>query len=476
MKTFLFYDVETSGLNPAFDQILTFACIRTDTRFSEISRETITIRLRRDIIPSPHACITHCLVPEALENGLSEYEAAKKLHILFNTPDTISIGYNSLSFDDEFLRFLFYRNLLDPYTHQYANGCSRADMLPVAALYKVFAPDVILWPFKEDGQPSLKLEHIASENRFETSGRAHEAMADVEALVALCRAFSLKRDVWDYSLDFFSKNREIKRMDTIAQTFDVSGRRFPLGIMVSGSFGGTANYLAPVIHLGDSIPYKNQGVWLRLDREDLFDPDEETGVFSWFTIRKKTADQWIVLPCLDRFWQRLAPEFREMAQANMKRIQEGPGGFLEAVYYYLSYTYPHVPDIDPDADLYQSGFFSFGEKKEMSRFHDATDNEKPDLYETLKRHRVKVLSGRILARNFEITGIPEFDEHMEKLILGAGSIKGYRNDVKFGLEEGKADLLTLKDDSDTLDLRQKEVLSSLEIYLTGLETLGAKSF
>jgi len=27
MKTFLLYDIETSGLNPAFDQVLTFATI-----------------------------------------------------------------------------------------------------------------------------------------------------------------------------------------------------------------------------------------------------------------------------------------------------------------------------------------------------------------------------------------------------------------------------------------------------------------
>ena len=114
MKSFLFYDVETSGLNPAFDQILTFACIRTDLSLKEISRELITIQLRRDIVPSPAAFLTHCLTPDELAMGVCEYAAAIQIHQLFNTPGTISIGYNSLGFDDEFLRFLFYRNLLDP--------------------------------------------------------------------------------------------------------------------------------------------------------------------------------------------------------------------------------------------------------------------------------------------------------------------------------------------------------------------------
>ncbi|MCD4720213.1 MAG: exodeoxyribonuclease I, partial [Desulfobacula sp.] len=67
MKTYLFYDIETSGLNHAFDQILTFACIRTDLVLNEIDRQTITIRLRKDIVPSPRAFLTHGLTYNELE-------------------------------------------------------------------------------------------------------------------------------------------------------------------------------------------------------------------------------------------------------------------------------------------------------------------------------------------------------------------------------------------------------------------------
>ncbi|MFN2436937.1 MAG: exodeoxyribonuclease I, partial [Desulfotignum sp.] len=138
--------------------MLTFAGIRTDSRLREIDRTSLTLRLRNDVIPSPEAVITHCLTPDDLSGGLCEYQAAQKLHELFNTPGTISLGYNSLGFDDEFLRFLFYRNLLDPYTHQYANGCSRGDILPVTALFHRFCdPPVIQWPRLEDKKSTLKL-------------------------------------------------------------------------------------------------------------------------------------------------------------------------------------------------------------------------------------------------------------------------------------------------------------------------------
>ncbi len=105
MKTFLFYDLETSGLNHAFDQILTFACIRTDLKFNEIDRQSFIICMRKDIVPSPRAFLTHNLTYKELEKGISEYEASLKIHKILNTPDTISLGYNSLGFDDEFLRF-----------------------------------------------------------------------------------------------------------------------------------------------------------------------------------------------------------------------------------------------------------------------------------------------------------------------------------------------------------------------------------
>jgi exodeoxyribonuclease-1 len=36
MQTFLFYDIETTGLNKSFDQVLQFAAIRTDLKLQEI--------------------------------------------------------------------------------------------------------------------------------------------------------------------------------------------------------------------------------------------------------------------------------------------------------------------------------------------------------------------------------------------------------------------------------------------------------
>ncbi|OQY53186.1 MAG: exodeoxyribonuclease [Desulfobacteraceae bacterium 4572_89] len=493
MKTFLFYDVETSGLNPAFDQVLTFACIRTDFSLTEISRELITIQLRRDIIPSPHAFITHCLTIDELKHGITEYQAAQQIHEIFNTPGTISFGYNSLGFDDEFLRFLFYRNLLDPYTHQYANQCSRMDMLPVTALFRVFCDHVMKWPHLEDGRSSLKLELISNENQFTTSGRAHEALNDVEAVIELARIFSQEKNIWDYALDFFNKTKDVLRINALKKEIRIGNKPFRLCLMVSASFGPKNNYLAPVIHIGESLPYKNQSLWLRLDREKVFEKNEESGIYDLFVIRKRPADELIVLPYLDRFMGKLTQTSQQSSQKNLEKIQSDPNLFFKTIQYHLEYKYPVIPDMDPDAALYQSGFFSSSEKKEINKFHGAENSDKPIVCESITSIRVKTLAKRILSRNFEdlfpIQSNPEYADHLRRLAFSfSGSndpvdqknqgdkenqIKGFRNDLKYHAGQGLAHIKEIEKQEKKLPRLtpvQKNILSSLKIYIENLST------
>ena len=107
---YLFYDLETTGLCESFDQVVRFAAIRTDANFNEIDQFEINIKLRPDIVPSPYALIVTHLSIDDISQGTCEYDALVKIHKIFNTPNQINIGYNSLSFDNIMLRFGFYRN------------------------------------------------------------------------------------------------------------------------------------------------------------------------------------------------------------------------------------------------------------------------------------------------------------------------------------------------------------------------------
>lgn len=152
--THLFYDIETTGLSPCFDQAIQFAAIRSQN-LQEVERYAFTIRLNCDVTPNPEAMKIHGISYKEIATGLPEITAMQKIHTLFNTPNTITLGYNTLGFDDEFLRFSFYRNLLPPYRHQFANGCHRMDIYPMTILYYLFRPDILQWP-EAAGFVSLK--------------------------------------------------------------------------------------------------------------------------------------------------------------------------------------------------------------------------------------------------------------------------------------------------------------------------------
>ncbi len=474
MQTFLFYDIETSGLNPAFDQVLTFACIRTDLFLNEISREEIVIRLRDDIVPSPAAFLTHRLDAKTLDAGISEYHAALKIHSILNTPQTTSIGYNSLGFDDEFLRFLFYRNLLDPYAHQFANGCGRMDMLPVTLIYYLFCTHALSWPVLENGLPTMKLEYLTRQNNFKTSGRSHEAMSDVESVVALAREFIKHGDIWTYVQSFFDKNADLKRINSLGDAKISKAYKMDMALMVSVSFGAEYGYMAPVVHVGGSFPYKNQSLWLRLDKEGLFEQVDDTqGIYDLNTIRKKPGDQLFILPVLDRFWERLSPASQKECVVNLDIIKQNRSSFNKAVDFHRNFKYPFVPDIDIDADLYQGGFFSFQDKKEIAVFHNTDDKKRYQVSQSFHSDRVRMLAQRILVRNFNVNpkNVSEFHGHL-KGIWGKDSelcVKGYRQDIKRTCSGAFEELDGLTSKAE--QARQEDLLAWLKSHIERLSLL-----
>lgn len=444
MTSFLFYDIETTGLNSAFDQILTFAAIRTDTDLNEIERHSLTMRMRPDIVPSPGAFIIHRLMPEDWAQGICEYEGASIIHAIVNLPGTISIGYNSLGFDDEFLRFTFYRNLFNPYSHQYANGCYRIDLLPIATLYRIFKPDIINWPLTDKHKSSLKLELISNANNFRTSGRSHNAMADVEATVALAKCLIKEKEMWSYCFDFFDKNREKIRIDKIY--LQPPTQDYPCAVMVSHKLGADSTYIAPVLSIGRSYHYANQSLWLRLDR-DIIRSSVIMNTEEIFAIRKKDGETGIILPPLPRFWDRLSDEQRASAEMNISIINESKRNqaiLNKIAEYHRQFKYPLVPEADLDSVLYQSPFFTNAEKREMERFHKSPVDEKIAIVDFMKPSRIKSLAIRILFRNyfnkdkregegFLYKGVKDIHDSMPLFILREYEsymerVRGYSND------------------------------------------------
>src|SRR6202035_6109933 len=73
----------------------------------------------------------------------------------FSESGTIGVGYNTIRFDDEITRFMFWRNLIDPYAREWQNNCGRWDLLDVVRMTYALRTDSIEWPLREDGKPRL---------------------------------------------------------------------------------------------------------------------------------------------------------------------------------------------------------------------------------------------------------------------------------------------------------------------------------
>ncbi len=392
MNTYLFYDLETTGLNKAFDQILQFAAIRTDIRFNEIERYEFYVKLRPDIIPSPQATITHRISIAKSMQGICEFEAVQKIHKLINQPNTISIGYNNLNFDDEFLRFCFYRNLLSPYTHQYKNSCRRMDLLPIVTMYFLYKNDVFKWA-DSDGNISLQLDHLNKLNHF-TGGQAHNAMVDVEATAELARRLFLKDSkMWEYLDGYFNKDNDAMRIIEMPIEFHSIACSNRIGLMVSHQFGLENKYQIPVLLIGNSIAYKKQTLWLRLDQESL--PEK-----AWI-IRKKYGEPNMVLPPHQRYWKHISKDREAIVEKNIKWLQTNTRLFNQIIQYHREFRYPEIENLDSDAALYKNGFLSKSEENLCESFHATTSIKKRiELVSQFEHLEMRQLASRILCRNY----------------------------------------------------------------------------
>lgn len=386
MQTYLFYDIETTGLNHAFDQVLQFAAIRTDLQLNELERYELQVKLNADVVPAPGAIITHHIGIQESMQGIPEIEAMRKIHAWMNTPGTISLGYNTLGFDDEFLRFSFYRNLLTPYTHQYANDCGRMDIIPLAAIYYLFKNPVLIWPEK-DGKISLKLELINQANKL-VDGRSHHAMTDVEATLALAKRFYAEEETWNYMSGYFNKKIEAARL----QSLDV-------GLMVAPKFGSQANYQWPVLSLGVHHLFKNQTVWLKLDADNFTQMTVDNFKEHLRFKLKKPGDVNIVLPFKDRF-MRLTETRRAAAEANHLWLQTQPELFAAIKQYCVLFTYPVYPETDFNARLYLDAFWTPQDVLLCQRFHAAPASEKSAFLEKIQNKTLHQLALRLIGRYY----------------------------------------------------------------------------
>jgi exodeoxyribonuclease-1 len=271
--SFFWHDYETFGRVPRRDRPAQFAGVRTDAALNEIGEPVMVYnRPPLDQLPDPESCLLTGILPQHCARvGLPEPEFAARIEAELARPGTVGVGYNTIRFDDEVTRHLFWRNLIDPYAREWQNGCGRWDLLDTLRCAYALRPEGIEWPRHDDGRVSFKLEQLSVANGL-LHEAAHDALSDVRATIALARLIRERQPrLWDFCL-------ALRKKEAVWQQI---GNERPF-LHISGMYPAERGCIAMVWPLAPHPQNKNELiVW------DLaHDPSELTGLDA-ATIRER---------------------------------------------------------------------------------------------------------------------------------------------------------------------------------------------
>lgn len=227
-QTFYFYDLETSGISSRTARVMQFAGQRTDLDLNPIGEpHNISIILHDDVLPDIDAVLITGITPQQThEEGITEVEFLKVFQKEIVLPGTIFVGFNTVRFDDEFMRFMLWRNFLDAYTWQWQDDRSRWDLLDVVRMMRALRPEGIVWPVDGTGKATNRLELLTAQNGLDHAN-AHDALSDVQATIDLAKFLRAKQPkLFDYLLGMRAK-KSIEKLVMSPQPFVYSSGKYP---------------------------------------------------------------------------------------------------------------------------------------------------------------------------------------------------------------------------------------------------------
>ena len=392
MDTFFFYDLETSGLNPRDDRIMQFAGQRTDLDLNPIGEPVnLLIKLCDDTLPSPQAIMVTKITPQqTLADGLTEAEFTKYVQEEIFTPGTCAVGYNSVRFDDEFMRAIFWRNFYDPYTYAYADGRSRWDILDVVRITRALRPEGITWPFNDKGHATNRLELITKLNGI-SHEHAHDALSDVYATIAVTKLIKQKQPkLFDYLFKMRDK-REVQKLVNL-------DRKQPF-VYTSGRYSAEYNKTTVAFPLA---PARNGQVLvfdLRHNLDELLEKEPESffPIVKTLAYNKCPAVAPLAVLDVEDGWTKIGLD-QETVDKNLKSLLAHPE-FAERMREREESKEEFPPAIDAESAVYE-GFLSDKDRATCANVTRLTANDLADYHPEFIDERLPELLLHYKARNF----------------------------------------------------------------------------
>ena len=386
---FAFYDLETTGLSPAFDQPLQFAAILTDDKFREIERVNLRCRIAPHIIPSPWAlAVTGVRPAQFLDPALPTlFEFTQDISALIDRwSPAIWTGFNSIRFDEEMLRQAFYQNLQPDIFATQFNGNTRFDIL--TALYAVWhrQPDLFDWPVDETGRVRFKLDRIAPLNGF-VGHDAHDALGDVEATIHIARRIAQRAPaLWTELLG----NRD--KVDVQARL----ERSFKPMALVE-RFGGGPPRATIGCFCGTSASNPNQAGFFDLEAADPADliAGDDAALFAAVDATPKTI-RTVAVNKSPALLSEPAPSAEQLRRSEV--IANAPE-FRARVGQALAARFPQDAGAPPPRVEKQifSGFYSHADKALLAEFQRADWRRRQAILSALDDARLRQLGRRLVA-------------------------------------------------------------------------------
>ncbi|MEO7128038.1 MAG: exodeoxyribonuclease I [Rhodoferax sp.] len=415
MHTFLWHDYETFGTQVRRDRPAQFAAIRTDAELNEVGEPVMLYcQPAPDFLPDPQSCLITGITPQlCLQRGVPEHQFAAQIEHALAEPGTIGVGYNTIRFDDEITRFMFWRNLIDPYAREWQNDCGRWDLLDVVRTAYALRPDGVVWPKTADGKASFKLTDLTAANGLAHEA-AHDALSDVHATIALAR---LIRDVqpklFDFCLGLHKKDRVAAELGlpTSAQF----ARPF---LHISGMFPAERGCLAVMWPLASHPTNKNELIAWDLAHDPrelaLLDADAiRTRLFS----RTEDLPEGVARlpiktihlnksPMVVGNLKTLTPVMAQRWELNVEQALEHAGAAatlpdMSAIWQDV-FRRPKEPAPDVDEDLY-GGFVGNNDRRKLTQLRNLSPEKLATARTGFEDVRLEDLLFRYRARNFPDT-------------------------------------------------------------------------
>jgi exodeoxyribonuclease I len=463
--SFFWHDYETFGRIPRRDRPAQFAGIRTDADLNEIAEPVMLYcQPAPDSLPDPEACLLTGITPQVcLERGVPEHVFANTIETQLAQTGTVGVGYNSIRFDDEVTRHLFWRNLIDPYAREWQNQCGRWDLLDVVRVTWALRPEGIEWPTKEDGKPSFKLEDLTRANGLSHEA-AHDALSDVRATIGLARLIkNAQPKLWDFCL-------RLRKKDEVAKEIGV-GKPF---LHVSGMYGTERGCIALVWPLAMHPTNKNEIiVWdLSADPSELFALKTEEIRQRMFNKSEDLPEGITRLPIKSIHINKspiVIGNLKTLNAASAAKwnidIEQGlrhseklaaDAHLLKSLWSEV-FSRPAQVNVDVDEDLY-GGFVGNDDRRTLQRLRETKPEQLADRIPTFADPRLDEILFRYRARNF-----PETLNDEEQAQWHAYRVNR--------LHEGAGGFISLQtyfehldELNDTAGEREQEILSSLYDY------------